>query len=294
VKGNLKTHSLLVLATLFWGVTPALMKVSLQEITPFSFSTIRLFIALLVALLFLLISCSWKPVEKKDWILFLIIGLFGFFIFQICFPVGVKYTSASIAALIMATLPINVVIINLLIKSEKMTFRMILGIVLSIAGIATIILGTEGSISLEGTYTKGVILLILSEIGFALYTVKSKVLISKYSVYQVMFLVILFAFIPFLIISSKEILSFPITSLSMITWIGIIFTGIFGSCVANIFWYRGIHRLGSTKTSVYANLPPVFGIFVSFLFLGETLTFLQMFGGIIILSGVIIVNRKKA
>lgn len=293
VSANLKTHLLLILATLFWGVTPSFMKVSLLEMDAFTFSTLRLFAALLVSGLLLVVSGSWKRVEKKDWILFIFIGLFGFFIFQICFPVGVKYTSASISSLIMATLPVNVVLINLLSKSEKITLRTITGIVLSIAGIAVIILGTKGGLSLEGTYTKGVILLIVAEMGFAVYTVKSKTLIARYSLYQVMFIVILFSFIPFLIISGKQLLAFPVLSISPIAWTGILFTGIFGSCIGNIFWYRGIHHLGSTKTSIYANLPPVFGIIVSFIFLNEILTLLQILGGFVIMAGVILVNRKN-
>ena len=294
MSGNIKTHLLLVLATLFWGVTPSFMKVSLLEMDAFTFSTLRLFLALIVSGLLLVISGTWKRVEKKDWILFIIIGLFGFFIFQISFPVGVKYTSASISALIMATLPVNVVLINLILKSEKITLRTITGIVLSITGIAVIILGTKGGISLEGTYTKGVILLIVAEMGFAVYTVKSKSLISRYSLYQIMFIVILFSFIPFTVISAKQLLVFPLLSVSPIAWTGIIFTGIFGSCIANIIWYRGISHLGSTKTSIYANLPPVFGIIVSFIFLNETLTLLQIAGGLVIMAGVILVNKKTA
>ncbi|MCK5152852.1 MAG: EamA family transporter [Spirochaetales bacterium] len=294
LSNNIKTHLLLVLATIFWGVTPAFMKVSLLEMNAFTFSTLRLFTALIVSGLLLVFSRSWKKVEKKDWLLFVVIGLFGFFIFQISFPVGVKYTSASISSLIMATLPVNVVLINLLLRSEKISLRTITGIILSIAGITVIILGTKGGISLEGTYTIGVILLIISEVGFAVYTVKSKSLISKYSLYQVMFLVILFSFVPFVFISAKNIISTPFYSVSGIAWTGLIFTGIFGTCIANILWYGGIRHLGSTKTSIYANLPPVFGIIVSFIFLNETLTLLQIAGGFVIMAGVILVNRKNS
>jgi drug/metabolite transporter (DMT)-like permease len=291
---NIKTHLLLILVAVFWGFTPAFMKVSLLELDVFIFSTLRLFTALLFSGMLLLFSGSWKTVEKKDWVLFIIIGLFGFFIFQICFPVGVKYTSASISSLIMATLPINVILINLFLRLEKISIRTIMGIILSIVGITIIILGTKGGLSLEGTYSIGVILLVIAEMGFAIYTVKAKSLISKYSLYQVLFLVILFSFIPFVTISAKNIISTPFYSISGIVWTGIIFTGIFGTCIANILWYGGIKSLGSTKTSIYANLPPVFGIIVSFIFLNETLTLMQIIGGIIIMTGVISVNLKTS
>lgn len=288
----IKTHLLLILATFFWGITPVFIKLSLREIGIFPFSTLRLLAALLTSGLLLIVSHSWKKVEKKDWKIFIITGLFGFFIFQLCFPPGVRNTSVSIAAIIMATLPINVVLINLLSKSETITLRIISGIMLSIAGAIVIIAGTNRGISLEGTYTKGVLLLIAGEMAYALYTVKSKPLVARYSLYQIMTLVILFSFIPFSIISFKQILILPIHSISPLTWIGIFFTGIFGLCLGNIFWYRGIKHLGSTKTSIYANLPPVFGILSGFLFLKESLSLLQIAGGIIITAGVVLVNKK--
>jgi len=296
VNGNIKTYSLLILATIFWGVTPSLMKLSLQELDPFVFSLFRLFLALITSLFLLLFFSKWKKVEKRDWILFTVIGLFGFFVFQISFPVGVKYTSASISALIMATLPVNVILINLITRNEHVKIRTMLGIILSIAGIIVIIAGTKDGISLEGTYIRGVFLLITAELGFAVYTINSKSLIAKYSFYQVMFIVILFSFIPFILISGKDMYlllqSDVIYSISFSVWIGVFFTGIFGLCIANIFWYQGIYYLGSTKTSVYANLPPVFGIIISYLFLKETLTFLQILGGLVIMLGVILVSRK--
>lgn len=294
MKNKLNTHFLLFLAVLFWGLTPSFMKLSLLEIEILPFSVLRLFVAFLTSGLLLIILGNWKRIEKKDWIHFIIIGFFGFFVFQFCFPFGVKKTSASIASLIMATLPINVIIINLLSRSEKVNLKTGIGISLSIAGITAIVMGTNGGISLEGTYASGVILLIAAEMGFAVYTIKAKALISRYSLYQVMFIVILFSFLPFLIISAKHFSFLKLSTISPFAWSGVVFTGIMGTCIGNIFWYRGIQDLGSTKTSIYANLPPIFGISASFVFLNETLTLLQILGGLVIMSGVILVNRKKA
>ncbi len=294
---NIKIHIMLLLAAVFWGLTPSFIKLSLLELDPYVFSIFRLFLALITSLVLLLFFSKWERVEKGDWISFVVIGLFGFFIFQVCFPLGVKYTSASISALIMATLPVNVILINLISRNEDVKIRTVGGIILSIAGIAAIIWGTQGGLSLEGTYTRGVVLLIAAELGFAVYTVYSRSLIAKYPFYQVMFIVLVFSFIPFLLIGGRDLLvlfqSDSISKISFTAWFGVGFTGIFGSYIANIFWYQGIHHLGSTRTSVYANLPPVFGIVISYLFLKETLTILQFIGGLVIMAGVILVNRRN-
>ena len=66
ISSNLKTHLLLVLATLFWGVTPSFVKLSLREMGAFPFSALRLTVALVVSGLLLKVFGHWKQVEKKD------------------------------------------------------------------------------------------------------------------------------------------------------------------------------------------------------------------------------------
>ncbi len=292
-RGQIKTHLLLVLATFFWGITPLFVKLSLREFEVFPFTLFRLAAALITAFILVLASGTWKRIEKEDLKLFILVGIFGFFVFQFAFPFGVKYTSVSIAAIIMATLPVNVILINLLTGSEKITRRVAAGLILSVAGVIVITFGTAGGFSAEGTYFRGVLFLFASELGFAFYTAKSKPLAGRYSLYQSMFMVILLTTVPFIFIALKDLSSVHYSGISLTAWSGVFLTGIFGLCLGNIFWYKGIHNLGSTRTSVYANLPPVFGIFSGFIFLRESLTIMQAAGAVVIAAGVILANRKK-
>ncbi len=290
-KGLVKTHLLLILATFFWGITPLFVKLSLREMDVFPFTFFRLTAALITAAVLVLASRTWKKIEKDDLKLFILVGIFGFFVFQFAFPFGVKYTSVSIAAIIMATLPVNVILITLVTRSEKITGRTAAGLALSVAGVIVITLGS--GFSVEGTYFRGVILLFAAEMGFAFYTSRSKPLVGKYSLYQSMFMVILITTIPLFFFTLKDISAVPFKDISLIAWSGVFITGIFGLCLGNIFWYKGIHHLGSTRTSVYANLPPLFGIASGFIFLKESLTIIQAAGAAIIAGGVILANRSK-
>ncbi len=293
-KSVVKTHLLLILATFFWGTSPLFMKISLKEIPYLPFNTFRLLSALVVSLLMLFLKKnSWKRVKRKDWKTFILAGFFGFFIFQIGYPLGLSFAPVSIAAIIMATLPVSVMLINLFTGSEHPTSKIILGITLSVIGAGIIALGANSSVSSKELYGAGVLLIFAAETAYALYTVQTKYVVREYSLFQIIFIIVLISFIPFILFSTKQITALSFSSVSLLSWTGVIYSGVFGICIGNMLWFRGIDHLGSTKTSLYANLPPVFGILSGFIFLKESLTLIQIAGGVIIAAGVVLVNRKS-
>ncbi len=270
------------------------MKIALREVPFRAFNTMRLFSALVTAVIMLIANKnSWRRVERKDWNIFIIAGFFGFFLFQIGYPIGLNLTSVSVAAIIMATLPVAVMLINLFTGTEKPSGRILSGIILSVSGAVIIALGSGSGILSKGLYGAGVLLVLGAEIAYAVYTVWTKHIVGKYTLFQIIFIIVSLSFVPFLLFSAGQIIRLPFKEISLLTWIGIAYSGVFGICIGNMLWYKGIDHLGSTKTSLYANLPPVFGILSGFIFLKEYLTFIQVAGGIIISAGVILVNRKK-
>ena len=66
-----------------------------------------------------------------------------------------------------------------------------------------------------------------------------------------MFIVIMFSFIPFLILSANQISSVKLSDISALTWLGVAFTGILGTCIGNILWYIGIQNLFERPLSAY-------------------------------------------
>ncbi len=290
----LKTHLLLILATFFWGTSPMFMKIALKEIPFLPFNTFRLLFAFAASVVMLLSGeKSWRKVERGDWKTFILAGFFGFFIFQIGYPMGLNFTSVSVAAIIMATLPVSVMLINLFTGNEKPTGKIITGIIMSVTGAAVIALGAKNGNGQGNMYGIGVLLILAAEIAYALYTVQTKHIVGKYSLFQIIFIIVMFSLVPFLILSAKQIAALDYSSISLFTWTGVAYSGILGICIGNMLWYKGIDNLGSTKTSLYANLPPVFGILSGFIFLKESLTLVQASGAVIIAAGVIIVNRRR-
>ena len=111
------------------------LKQTLQEILALAFNALRFSLASI--LLFLIV---WQyeggilP-DRKDFNRIFGLGIIGYALHQALFICGVSLTTASLSALMMATSPVFVVLLKLFIKIEKLSGRIFLGVILSLAGI---------------------------------------------------------------------------------------------------------------------------------------------------------------
>lgn len=76
-------------------------------------------------------------------------------------------------------------------------------------------------------------------------------------------------------------------------WIGILYMAMFGTVVAFVLWYRGVAALGPSRTSIFLNLVPVWGVTFAALFLGQSITPVQLGGMVAILAGVRVVQFTR-
>jgi drug/metabolite transporter (DMT)-like permease len=82
------------------------------------------------------------------------------------------------------------------------------------------------------------------------------------------------------------------TSLDWRVWASVIYMGAFGTVVAFIWYYQGIKVIGPSRTAVFTNLVPAFGVLFSVLLLGEPVLMSMVFGGIVAALGVSLVNKS--
>ncbi|MFP4267748.1 MAG: DMT family transporter [Spirochaetaceae bacterium] len=288
------THLMLLGATFFWGINPMLMKVGLRELSPLHFNLLRLIIALIITIPFVLAEGGFARIRKADIPRFAAVSVFGFFIFQIGYSYGVNYTSASVSSILLGLLPISVVIINRLIGNRDITKLKLLGVAGTLVGVVLIALGKYSGLSLADTYISGVLLLVVAELGYGTYTVVVKPLTAHYSVSQIIAVIIAVSIVMFALFSIPTLSELSLTEISPLTYLTTATSGLLALSVGNMLWSAGIKRIGSVNTSVYGNLPPVFGVAAGLLVLGESLSPLQILGALVILGGVFLVNSRRA
>lgn len=284
---------LLLLTILFWSINFSLVKFALAELPPLAFNGLRM--ALAAGLMLALVPTMGYSLKFQRHHLgrLVILGLLGNTSYQLCFIFGIARTSADNAALILATVPAWVALIGTLTGTEKVTLGGWLGVALSLAGISLIIWGGSHQTQLHfgGTTWAGDALILGATLCWSLYTLISRRMLNSYPSITVTSFTTAIGVIPLILLSIPPLAHLEWRTISLTAWSSLIFSGVFSIALAYFFWNYGVSRLGSTRTSLYSNLTPPLALLTAWLLLGETLTLLQIVGGLLALGGVALARR---
>jgi drug/metabolite transporter (DMT)-like permease len=76
-------------------------------------------------------------------------------------------------------------------------------------------------------------------------------------------------------------------------WIALSYLGLIGTVLAFVWYYEGVSRLGVTRTAIFNNLVPVFALLLSVLILREEVFWYSWLGAVLVITGVVIINRVR-
>ncbi len=200
---------------------------------------------------------------------------------------GLSHTTATNASFIMSLSSVTAIAFAFLLLKEKVPPRFALISLIMVGGIYMITTKGEQLIPQKGDL---IILGLVFLIGFM--QVYGKHVLRRISVLETAFgrslFGMLFLGLAALVLSPggfASISSFQVLLLVLSN--GITFSG------SIIFFYIALQREGASQASMFALLVPLFTTFMGRLFLGETLNFLQIIGGVIILLGAALISRIK-
>lgn len=286
-------HGLLLFVTLSWGMNNIVMKLGFVHVTPQQFGALRM----LMALPFLIYLAGFmpgrKPFERKDFFKIIFVGVIGMGMFQALFPLGVHYTSAPVGGILMATMPVQVVIISLLFRLERPGISSVAGVLLTIAGLAVITLSASHTGNGGVTTAWGVFFLVTAELGYAIHTTFLRTYMKRYSPLQVTGLAMSVSVVVYFAVFLPDIVKIDLSTVPAQTFGGAAFSGLVALSIANVFWNISIKHIGSTKVAVYGNMPTIFVLIFSALIFGELLRPMQLLGAVIILAGVLLVQMRN-
>jgi drug/metabolite transporter (DMT)-like permease len=240
-----------------------------------------------------MLKISEKGIKASysDFLKFCLLGLFGNGLFQPLFTTGLKYTTASDCSIIMATSPLFGIIISVLMGIEKVSKKMIIGILISFIGVIIIVSKDMPSSFSLATHFGGNLLMVGAVISFALYTVLAKPVLIKNSPLKVnTYSIVTGTFISFPW-SIRSVLDQNWLSISATAWFVILFCVIITTALGYTLWYRGVAKIGPARTMIYHNLVPVTTISFAIPILGETISGFQVLGAVIAIGGIYIARR---
>ncbi len=277
---------LMLSMALIWGANFSIIKISLKEIPPMPFNGIRLLLACAVLIIWLLLTEGNLKIEKKHLLKITLLSISGYTIYQYVFITGIHLTTASNTAVIFGTVPILIALFSKFLKYEKIKPIAWLGILLGFVGVYIIISGKSGGLSLTSKTLKGDLLILLAVILWAHYSVAAKPLLKVYSPLKFTTLTMTIGSLLFFPFSIKELLVLPYSTISFAAWFWLAFSGVMALSVGFIVWFYSVHKVGSSQTGIYANLPPVFAVVFAWLILAESISLSLLIGASIIFLGI--------
>jgi drug/metabolite transporter (DMT)-like permease len=288
--------ALVFLAMVFYGISFPATRVALQDYQPISLITIRLAISslLLMGVNIALYRRRGLP-RAADLPKFMLVALFQPLLYFLFETYGLQEVSASISSVLVATIPIFSPLFSRFILHERLFLYPVLGAVLSLTGVALLVLFSESTAVETASFTiRGILLLFGAVFSAVLYSIAVKALPTVYSpvtITAVQNTIGLLYFIPlFFLFEAGETLK---TVPSRETVISILFLAVFSSSLAFIFLNYGILKLGPVRAIGMTNLIPIVTAIVSFLFFDELFSGLKIAGMVVILSGVVLAQVRR-
>ncbi len=285
---------LLLFSSALWGASFIFTKalfINESAISPTIILTGRMLVATIVTMPLLIATGRLQPIRKGHWRFFLMLAFAEPFLYSICETGGVQLVSGSLASIIVATIPLFIPFAMSLIYKEKLRMKTILGIVLSLFGIALMSLNNDLTFTAS---PKGIILLGCAVLIAVFYTVTLVKILDHYSPITITAwqnLIGLVYFMPLMFVVDGDKL--PMLSYDLRMWLDIAFLGIMCSTVAYMCFNYGMRKLGATAGSVYNNIIPVFSLILAVSIGQESLSWLKVAGMLVAFAGLTLAQRPQ-
>lgn len=281
-----------ILAASLFGAAIVATRVVVQDIPPLSLAVLRFAQGGLLLYLYLFIGAkNLLKVNPIDLPYLILLGAILFAIFPVTFNIGIKYTPASRAALMISTMPLWSALLARTIVKERLTLRQIIGIGITLAGVG-IVLSEKGLFRWQGITLEllGDGLMLLTAFCGALYGVLAKRMLARYSALTVTTYAMIFGTLLLSPALYFEGLSKTLIHIDGKTIALILFLGVFCGALGFFLWTFALSRLSPTQVAVYANANPMVAIILGVILLGENLSTAFIAGFGILVVGILFVN----
>jgi len=284
-----RTYGALVAAVLFWGLSFVATKVALESIPTFTliffrFALASVFFAVMVG------RHGFPSFSPGDNVKIFLMALFEpglYFIFE---TMGLLYTSAPTASLIIATVPVAVMILSAIILKEKTGRLGVIGILLSLIGIGVLVTGDADADRVFRGNLLGDLLIFGAVISAALYIVGARNLGRRYSAFSITSVQVFYGALFYAPAFLWQFSDISWAAISVRSWGALFYLTLFATVAAFLCYNYALTKIPAPRAAVFINGIPVVTAVGAWFILGESLSLFQMGGGTLVLVAVFIAN----
>lgn len=302
MKSNFSSWILLFSCNLMWSLQFTCIKLVQDQVGVYFTVWAPMLLSVFLLLPFVLKE-SKREFGWKDLRIFGSLALLGAFPAQVLMTWGTQYSLASNAAILTLSLPVITALFAFLMLKEKMNAARWISFIIAIIGVVLCSFGEIKRLDFGSAYAVGNLLIFIAIVGNAYYNSGCKKIADSYSEIEMVFL----TYIVMVILLTPLVLYYEYDTFSNIhlfsaqTWIGMALLTFFHNFLSMILFFKALKILDAIQVALSNYLITFFGLPIAAIWLGETLSGWTWFGGILVLTGTLIItiwdyktNRKTA
>lgn len=268
-----------ILSAIFFGSAGLIVKFAYVEgVDSISLLTIQYTIAVAIMFIILVITNREALKVSKNILLHLaILGIIGNTFMTVFYYLAFKYLTVTMVSILLYTYPIMVFIYSFFFGKEKVGPKKFIALIMAFGG-CVLALGLIGG---KSAYSKvGILYGILSALFYAFMNIYSENKLSNVDSLTINFYSTLFSLISLIIYKFPVFVFKGEVSIGLIGYTTIL--AVFCEILPLTLLYAAIKRIGSLKVSIIGNLEIPTAMILSYIFLHESITLLQLIGAILV------------
>ena len=288
-----KTAPLCVLAAgTLWGI----MGIFVRALASYGFTSVQIASMRIVfgALLFLLITAVFRPAQLKIHIqdvgLFLGMGLLSLLLFTVCYFTTISMASLSVAAILLYTSPIWVMLMSLVCFQESLTRRKVLCAAMAFGGCVLVSGIGSGSHFSPMVIATG----LLSAVGYGLYSIFGTFALRKYPPLTVTTYAFLFG------AAGALFLCNPVSTVRVVCEAAhptalvllLILTAFVTAVLPYLLYTVGLSHMRASTAAIMASIEPVVATAAGAAVFHEVLTLPALLGIVLVLAAIVVLNAR--
>ncbi len=284
-RGLIFTYGLVFFITAIWGLNVVFLKVLVENMPAQTMTAFRIMIAGVIALIIVLFTKELRRLTKREWTFTILGMIFGVMAHHLFLALGLQSIPASNASLILALVPIATAVLGVIFLGENLTKARITGFVLALFGVFLIQGATVDAFSLSIGEGMLFMSMFAQAISF-IFIKKATATLDSKAVTTVMYLSGSLGLLILALVMEPSGLE-GMAEASVGVYAVLFMSGIVATGIGHMVFNSAIQKIGASKTAIFNNFVPFFGVIFSVIFLKEVININQIIGFVFIVTGVL-------
>jgi drug/metabolite transporter (DMT)-like permease len=263
-----------------WGYEYVAAKDAMETVQPLTLVCFKYAVALIVLVLYKLISGGRFLIRRRDIGFFALCAVFGDIMYWVGEYNAMRYIQISLVTIVLAFVPVLSIILEIFIYKVRPTPAVITGIAVCIAGVVLVV-GADVSALMSGQFI-GFLLAGLAVVSWNIYNFLTAKLSGEYepldvTIYQLTAAVVIS--LPY------ALFNLPVASELDARFIyDVLYLALPSTCFSFMVYINSVRSIGVTPSALFSNMLPVTSTFFGWLCLGEMISRMQIVGGVVVVA----------